>query len=248
MTSTERQENPDSAASDSTWSSAPKLSRKVRELAHRSFHALKSGPKPDDQIPARFEGSPGRPARPACSGSPPAAQDPRPQLGGPDPLDRRTQAAGRRPAPRRSGGRLRATRNLPGRPGLFVGQAFQPDSPECQVGKPDLRHRSTMQSGAAETAEHQSPTKTFIQQEYRDFSGMRGSPMVILRSRHTSRARRHSRVKGGHSLMSIADTRGSVIFGVCQHDPERWREFDAIYRPMLFAFLRKQGLHGVRRQ
>jgi hypothetical protein len=53
MTSTERQETPESMAGDSTWSSAPKLSRKVRELAHRSFHALKSGPKPDDQTPAR---------------------------------------------------------------------------------------------------------------------------------------------------------------------------------------------------
>jgi RNA polymerase sigma factor (sigma-70 family) len=42
--------------------------------------------------------------------------------------------------------------------------------------------------------------------------------------------------------MSSTDTRGSVIFGVCQHDPERWREFDSIYRPMLFAFLGKQGL------
>jgi RNA polymerase sigma-70 factor (ECF subfamily) len=38
------------------------------------------------------------------------------------------------------------------------------------------------------------------------------------------------------------DTLGSLIVGVCQQDPERWREFDAIYRPMLFAFLRKQGL------
>ena len=42
--------------------------------------------------------------------------------------------------------------------------------------------------------------------------------------------------------MSNSDTRGSVIFGVCQQDPDRWREFDGIYRPMLFAFLRKQGL------
>ena len=48
--------------------------------------------------------------------------------------------------------------------------------------------------------------------------------------------------------MSNMDTRGSVIFGVCQHDPERWREFDAIYRPMLFAFLRKQGLPEFRGQ
>ena len=51
-----------------------------------------------------------------------------------------------------------------------------------------------------------------------------------------------TRVNGGHSAMSNSDTRGSVIFGVCQQDPERWREFDAIYRPMLFGFLRKQGL------
>ena len=31
---------------DSTWSSASKLSRKVRELAHRSYHALKTDPQP----------------------------------------------------------------------------------------------------------------------------------------------------------------------------------------------------------
>jgi RNA polymerase sigma factor (sigma-70 family) len=43
--------------------------------------------------------------------------------------------------------------------------------------------------------------------------------------------------------MSNSDTRGSVIFGVCRQDPDRWREFDSIYRPMLFSFLRKQGLH-----
>jgi RNA polymerase sigma-70 factor, ECF subfamily len=42
--------------------------------------------------------------------------------------------------------------------------------------------------------------------------------------------------------MSNSETRGSVIFGVCQRDPERWREFDAIYRPMLLTFLRRQGL------
>jgi RNA polymerase sigma-70 factor, ECF subfamily len=42
--------------------------------------------------------------------------------------------------------------------------------------------------------------------------------------------------------MSIEDTRFTVIAGVCAKDPERWREFDSIYRPMLFAYLRKQGL------
>jgi RNA polymerase sigma-70 factor, ECF subfamily len=42
--------------------------------------------------------------------------------------------------------------------------------------------------------------------------------------------------------MSSTDTRVSVIVGVRRQDPERWREFDAIYRPILFAFLRKQRL------
>jgi RNA polymerase sigma factor (sigma-70 family) len=42
--------------------------------------------------------------------------------------------------------------------------------------------------------------------------------------------------------MSNTETRGSVILGACQKDPERWREFDSIYRPILFAFLRKRGL------
>jgi hypothetical protein len=32
---------------ESTWSNAAKLSRKVRELAHRSYRALKAGAAPD---------------------------------------------------------------------------------------------------------------------------------------------------------------------------------------------------------
>jgi hypothetical protein len=46
----------------------------------------------------------------------------------------------------------------------------------------------------------------------------------------------------GRQSMSSADTRGSVIDGICRRDPERWREFDTIYRPILFAFLRTQDL------
>jgi RNA polymerase sigma factor (sigma-70 family) len=42
--------------------------------------------------------------------------------------------------------------------------------------------------------------------------------------------------------MSSEDTRVSVIVGVCQQDPARWREFDAIYRPMLLRYLSKRGL------
>ena len=51
------------------------------------------------------------------------------------------------------------------------------------------------------------------------------------------------RIRDGKKLMSDTDTRVSLIVGVCQRDPERWREFDAIYRPMLLAFLRKQRLN-----
>ena len=42
MASSLPQNTPEIADTDSTWSNASKLSRKVRELAHRSFHALKT--------------------------------------------------------------------------------------------------------------------------------------------------------------------------------------------------------------
>jgi RNA polymerase sigma factor (sigma-70 family) len=42
--------------------------------------------------------------------------------------------------------------------------------------------------------------------------------------------------------MANDDTRLTIIDGARNKDPERWREFDSIYRPMLFAYLRKQGL------
>jgi RNA polymerase sigma factor (sigma-70 family) len=47
----------------------------------------------------------------------------------------------------------------------------------------------------------------------------------------------------GRTTMSSMETRGSVILGVCQSDPKRWAEFDAIYRPILMGFLRKQRLN-----
>jgi hypothetical protein len=46
MADTELRDKADTAGEGSTWSSANKLSRKVRELAHRSYHALKTGSKP----------------------------------------------------------------------------------------------------------------------------------------------------------------------------------------------------------
>jgi RNA polymerase sigma-70 factor, ECF subfamily len=66
--------------------------------------------------------------------------------------------------------------------------------------------------------------------------------MTILLREEAAGAGHHPHVNAGRQLMSNTDTRVSVIVGVCKHDPERWREFDSIYRPMLFAFLRKPGL------
>jgi RNA polymerase sigma-70 factor (ECF subfamily) len=43
--------------------------------------------------------------------------------------------------------------------------------------------------------------------------------------------------------MSNTETFVSVIEGVCRQDPQRWQQFDSIYRPMLLAFLKKRGLH-----
>ena len=42
MTTTETQKVQEDAGVESSWSNAPKLSRKVRELAHRSFVLLKT--------------------------------------------------------------------------------------------------------------------------------------------------------------------------------------------------------------
>jgi hypothetical protein len=46
MTRFDTSESPAGAGPDSTWSSAPKISRKVRELAHRSYRAVNSEARP----------------------------------------------------------------------------------------------------------------------------------------------------------------------------------------------------------
>jgi RNA polymerase sigma-70 factor (ECF subfamily) len=79
--------------------------------------------------------------------------------------------------------------------------------------------------------------------KYGDFTSLHSSSRIILGKVAAARARHHSRVSDGRKRMSNSETRGSVILGVCQHDPDRWREFDGIYRPMLMAFLRKQHLN-----
>ncbi len=55
-------------------------------------------------------------------------------------------------------------------------------------------------------------------------------------------ASHHPHVNAGHQPMSSSETLVSLIVGVCQQDPERWRQFDAIYRPMLMEYLRRQRL------
>src|SRR5271165_1400378 len=65
--------------------------------------------------------------------------------------------------------------------------------------------------------------------------------MILLKQQPAGPGFR-THVNPGHRHMSNTDTLVSVIVGVCQQDPERWRQFDAIYRPMLLAYLRKQGL------
>jgi RNA polymerase sigma factor (sigma-70 family) len=79
--------------------------------------------------------------------------------------------------------------------------------------------------------------------KYGDSASLKSSARIILAKVEVARASRHPRVSDGRKIMSNSETRGSVILGACQQDPERWREFDSIYRPMLLAFLRKQRLN-----
>ena len=72
---------------------------------------------------------------------------------------------------------------------------------------------------------------------------MKAPPLLILWKGQAATALDQPRENDGKTLMSNTDTRVSIIVGACRGDPERWREFDAIYRPMLFAFLRKQHLN-----
>lgn len=78
--------------------------------------------------------------------------------------------------------------------------------------------------------------------EFDDLTRVTRSSRDMLGQQRSGGPGHQARVSHGHPIMSNSDTRCSVIFGVCRQDPERWREFDSIYRPMLFAFLRKQGL------
>jgi RNA polymerase sigma-70 factor (ECF subfamily) len=49
-------------------------------------------------------------------------------------------------------------------------------------------------------------------------------------------------VDAGQTPVANTETLVSLIDGVCRHDPKRWDQFDAIYRPIMMEFLRKRGL------
>jgi RNA polymerase sigma factor (sigma-70 family) len=83
---------------------------------------------------------------------------------------------------------------------------------------------------------------TYTPGQHVDFTGLNSPPLLILAQEEASAARRQPRREGGMKLMSNNDTRVSVLIGACQGDPDRWHEFDAIYRPMLFTYLLKQRL------
>jgi hypothetical protein len=53
MASFQVDHTPQTVSVDSSWSNASKLSRKVRELAHRSFHAIHSDSQPVAQTQPR---------------------------------------------------------------------------------------------------------------------------------------------------------------------------------------------------
>ena len=74
-----------------------------------------------------------------------------------------------------------------------------------------------------------------------EFTRLKRPTLVMLWKAQSARARHQARVNRGHPTMSNSDTRGSVIVGVCQQDPERWREFDSIYRPMLICVPAQAG-------
>jgi RNA polymerase sigma factor (sigma-70 family) len=88
-----------------------------------------------------------------------------------------------------------------------------------------------------------SPGTTCISRKHADPTSLKQSSRIILRKVEAVKLWRNRRDIDGRNLMSNSDTRGSVILGVCQHDPEQWCEFDSIYRPILLAFLRKQRLN-----
>ncbi len=86
MANTQPEELHEETSEDSTWSNAAKLSRKVRELAHRSYRVLKPGKQPEFPVQASPEDIAEDTPRPARSGRSAPAENPRAATGDPGPL------------------------------------------------------------------------------------------------------------------------------------------------------------------
>jgi RNA polymerase sigma-70 factor, ECF subfamily len=67
----------------------------------------------------------------------------------------------------------------------------------------------------------------------------------MLANEEDARNGHQSHVNAGRKHTASTETRVSVIVGVCRQDPERWSEFNSIYRPMLLAYLCKRGLNDA---
>jgi RNA polymerase sigma-70 factor (ECF subfamily) len=75
----------------------------------------------------------------------------------------------------------------------------------------------------------------------RVFAGI-PDPQVSKLLRNATNRARSDQVQSGRHIMANSETLVSLIEGVCQRDPKRWDQFDAIYRPMMMEFLRKRGV------
>ena len=92
------------------------------------------------------------------------------------------------------------------------------------------------------TPERSSATSSSKPRAARILSAPDGRDLIILPEDHPSPNGHHWQGSVGRKPMSNTNTQLSVIDGVCRQDAQRWREFDAIYRPILRAFLHNRGL------
>ena len=98
----------------------------------------------------------------------------------------------------------------------------------------------TLQTGG--TRERGSVTSSRKPLRRENFFAPDGRDLIILPEDLPCPNSHHWQISAGRRPMSSTNTQLSVIDGVCRQDAQRWREFDAIYRPILRAFLRNRGL------
>ncbi len=81
-----------------------------------------------------------------------------------------------------------------------------------------------MRLRAADTDGPRGSDTTSTPIKFVDATRLNSPPLVILWKAQATRPGQHPRRSGGRQHMSNSETRGSVIVGVCQQDPERWRD------------------------